>query len=399
MTREKRLAEQRNRTTNNRQKENEQQRLNRLATERQRSQQARHSKKQVNNDAVTVIEAEEFSIGEMTEKCEKCGAYFFEGERVEGNATGMFNFCCMKGQMYMEDPFADYPVKLRQLFERNSSALYSANFHEHIRKFNSALAFGSMKAKSVEFNSYGPYCYKIHGQIYHTVNLAMHPDPNEPPSYAQLFIIDTAEATAHRMSIAPNAGCNETVMAELDRLLRQISPYYDSYLMMKEIEELEACKARQKGQDPPELKLLFGTKKEDKRRYNMPRANEIASIFVVNENGELPPHEGITVHQRGKKLQQILKFDKRCDSMIYPLFFPTGKGGWNLYMRTEGGKKVTMAQYYRYLFCRRGEPVFSPIHYGGKLFQQFLVDAYVKVEQDRLDFIRKNQKNLKSGIV
>ncbi|XP_016649779.1 PREDICTED: uncharacterized protein LOC103332554 [Prunus mume] len=35
---------------------------------------------------------------------------------------------------------------------------------------------------------------------------------------------------------------------------------------------------------------------------------------------------------------------------------------------------------------------------GGRLFQQFLVDAYAALEEDRLDYIRKNQKNLRSEV-
>ncbi|CAF3050326.1 unnamed protein product [Rotaria sp. Silwood2] len=38
---------------------------------------------------------------------------------------------------------------------------------------------------------------------------------------------------------------------------------------------------------------------------------------------------------------------------------------------------------------------FSTIHYGGKLFQQYIVDAYVKTEQNRLAFHRQNQKALR----
>ena len=30
----------------------------------------------------------------------------------------------------------------------------------------------------------------------------------------------------------------------------------------------------------------------------------------------------------------------------------------------------------------------------GRLFQQYIVDAYASVEEDSLDYIRKNQKNL-----
>ena len=40
--------------------------------------------------------------------------------------------------------------------------------------------------------------------------------------------------------------------------------------------------------------------------------------------------------------------------------------------------------------------VFNVILYAMKLFQQYLVDAYVKIENDRMVFIRMNQAALKS---
>ena len=41
-------------------------------------------------------------------------------------------------------------------------------------------------------------------------------------------------------------------------------------------------------------------------------------------------------------------------------------------------------------------PNFSALHLAGKLFQQFAVDAYVKIEGQRLDFIRHNQNQLRA---
>ena len=42
-----------------------------------------------------------------------------------------------------------------------------------------------------------------------------------------------------------------------------------------------------------------------------------------------------------------------------------------------------------------GVSLFNPIHYGGKLFQQYLVDAYIRAEQDRLDYHRFHQIELR----
>ncbi|XP_076042080.1 uncharacterized protein LOC143025982 [Oratosquilla oratoria] len=52
-----------------------------------------------------------------------------------------------------------------------------------------------------------------------------------------------------------------------------------------------------------------------------------------------------------------------------------------------------MQEFYAYRLAIRGG--FSPIHSGGKLFQQYILDAYVKVEGCRLKFIAENQAQLR----
>ncbi|XP_076044682.1 uncharacterized protein LOC143027298 [Oratosquilla oratoria] len=61
--------------------------------------------------------------------------------------------------------------------------------------------------------------------------------------------------------------------------------------------------------------------------------------------------------------------------------------------QTRVRNKVTMQEFYAYRLAIRGG--FSPIHSGGKLFQQYIVDAYVKVEGCRLKFIAENQAQLR----
>ncbi|RLN42714.1 hypothetical protein C2845_PM01G33280 [Panicum miliaceum] len=42
--------------------------------------------------------------------------------------------------------------------------------------------------------------------------------------------------------------------------------------------------------------------------------------------------------------------------------------------------------------------IFNPILYGKRLFQQFVVDTYIKIESSRLDFIRNNQQELRADL-
>ncbi len=52
-----------------------------------------------------------------------------------------------------------------------------------------------------------------------------------------------------------------------------------------------------------------------------------------------------------------------------------------------------MLQYYSYQLAIRKE--FNPILNAAKLTQQYIVDAYVKIEGNRLNCIRLNQKSLR----
>ncbi|PAV65868.1 hypothetical protein WR25_06991 [Diploscapter pachys] len=212
-------------------------------------------------------------------------------------------------------------------------------------------------------------------------------------------------------------------MNKIDGILGPVNPYIQSFKSMREVEKEVEREAEQKGIEPPQLRLLFdvNAKNVDRRRYNVPCSTEVAAVFVL-DGEDMPVAEGLAIHQRGRQLQKISKFEKRAESMLYPLYFPSGKGGCSANMRTINNKKVTFAQYYRHMISIRRPSVlvenedeslnflseleweenssiiddFSPIRMGGKLYQQSLVDAYVKIEQDRLDFIRKNQKAIKA---
>jgi hypothetical protein len=39
--------------------------------------------------------------------------------------------------------------------------------------------------------------------------------------------------------------------------------------------------------------------------------------------------------------------------------------------------------------------IFNPILHGKRLFQQFAVDTYIKIESNRLEYIRKHQTQLR----
>ncbi|GJS36348.1 DNA helicase [Tanacetum coccineum] len=81
--------------------------------------------------------------------------------------------------------------------------------------------------------------------------------------------------------------------------------------------------------------------------------------------------------------------------------FTTVKSGYhtNLKLRSADGrgraKRVTMLAYYRYQLHFRLQQ-YDLIFKGGRLFQQYVVGVFCVVEQNRLDFIRKKQNDIRA---
>ena len=121
-------------------------------------------------------------------------------ERTQNKKS--FKSCCHHGKVRLL-PLVDYPIELRGFFTRQHPK--SANFLEHIRRYNSALAFASVNAEQDPLmKTPGTYLYKIHGQIYHTVAKEIQTDQ---PKYSQVYILDSEEAIRERLKQPVNTGC------------------------------------------------------------------------------------------------------------------------------------------------------------------------------------------------
>ncbi|GBM11689.1 hypothetical protein AVEN_79466-1 [Araneus ventricosus] len=99
----------------------------------------------------------------------------------------------------------------------------------------------------------GTYFFHIRGQIYHMVSL-LHSNERKKPSYGQLYIFDSSEASNTRME--NNQACLHSVMEKLDALLRSINPFAESYLQMHQlIQSNPAVKVKMAFMEHPDLDL------------------------------------------------------------------------------------------------------------------------------------------------
>ncbi|VDN19887.1 unnamed protein product [Cylicostephanus goldi] len=187
------------------------------------------------------------------------------------------------------------------------------------------------------------------------------------------------------------------IMRELTMWFYAHNEYAASFRMMGDIVAAEETAARLERRAAPEIRMFFDSSRNmDRRRYNFPAANEVAVVFVGEDN-DVPATRALAIHHKDGRLRVIQDIDGRCDPLTYPLLFPKGGLGWHVDLTknasTRTRTRITQREFYSYLFSVRTS--FSPLHYASKLLQQFAVDAYVKIEQNRLNYARTHQKELR----
>ena len=164
----------------------------------------------------------------------------------------------------------------------------------------------------------------------------------------------------------------------LDSYLRKVNPYSKAYKQMHEIMEEQELRHLENGTPIKEISMFFKREtSNDPRRYNIPKIGEIAVIFD-GENGQ-PTVSDFMVHPKDTNSfvsSNLNTLSQNCDPMVYPLI-------------------LTMLQFYSArLAFRPFNKDFSPLLYCGKLLHQYIVDAYVKVEANRINWIKSHQSEL-----
>ncbi|KIH45089.1 hypothetical protein ANCDUO_24875, partial [Ancylostoma duodenale] len=306
-----------------------------------------------------------------------------------------FNSCCNFGRVNLQ-LFQTFPEEIRHLLEGQDEC--SKHFRTMIRNYNSGLAMASMTANLDIPRGGAPYCFRVHGQIYHSIG-ALRPLPGQPTVFAQIYIFDTDQAANELAGRPINRECRRDIFALLFDVMRRDNVFAQSYRMMEEVVREEEELARRENRQHIPVKMVFEQRhSDDRRRYNLATSNEVAAVYKGTDD-EIEGERRLVVMERSGERSFITDHDPKCDPLSYPLLFPRGELGWHPGVekqRVEGRKrsKLTQREYYAFLlFPRRS---FNPILHAGKLMQQFVVDSWVKIEQNRLKYIRQNQAQLRA---
>jgi hypothetical protein len=110
----------------------------------------------------------------------------------------------------------------------------------------------------------------------------------------------------------------------LDRLLTMmynINPYVKVFKMARDVMTTEGA--------PTDLKLcLFTFRTKDARRYNVPMADEVATL-MVGDGFEAVDGRDVVVAQQASLFQRISELHVGYMALHYPLLFLYGEDGWH----------------------------------------------------------------------
>ncbi|CAN1138452.1 ATP-dependent DNA helicase PIF1 [Linum perenne] len=335
---------------------------------------------------------------EMT--CQYCDALFWVGERLAGlprRDRPVYTQCCNRGMVSV--PFLlETPPFLNTLLDVHGDE-DSKNFRKHARSYNAAFSFTSFGAKidSRIVNSRGPFSLILCGENYHLMGSLL-PPPGEPPKYAQLYVFDPAGEMDQRLAnfSGPNQRLIPAIMTGLQMMLDETNVLVQSF---RRIRGLLATPENRN------LRLRIVAKRTPiERQYELPTGTELAGLIPDDFQ---PDHQDrdIIIHSRQSGLVRISSIHPKFDALHFPLLFPHGNDGFHLGIRyhpshvlaTRKREHVTRLEYYCFrLQYRRSEG--TTLIRGGKILQHFCIDAYTSIEEDRLWYVRKNQKELRSDL-
>ena len=293
--------------------------------------------------------------------------------------------CCSNGKVKL--PSLRLPPEPLNSLMLGTTAT-SKHFLENIRKYNSCFQMTSFGA-TIEVCEPGFMpTFKVQGQVYHRVGSLL-PPTNEEPKFLQIYFMrDEQQEATQRCNNIP--GTRQDIVMDLQRMLHK----YNSYVPI--------FKSTLQKMLSDEYRVVISADKKPAwghaRRFNEPSTNEVAVVIFGNEFDR----RDIILEKTNNQLQRVAETHRSYDALQYPLIFWEGEDGYHFLIMqrdpTTGMpvdyKNVSAMDFYAYRIMMRTGAI-NHILRCRQLFHQFIVDMYVKIESERLCFIRLNQKKLR----
>ncbi|PWZ58852.1 ATP-dependent DNA helicase PIF4 [Zea mays] len=318
--------------------------------------------------------------------CGYCTAKKFEYEPP--------GFCCRGGKVELAP--LETPPQLRRLWDSADSD--ARHFRDNIRFFNGHFSFTSLycclDSMTTNMRDSGIYTFRAQGMMYHNIK-SFGSECGAEHKHLELYFYDDDPSLEHRYR-----KCREDQIQKDQEVIKQIvgilrgNPYSEHLRSMGHVENLADYHI-----------ALNLDQTLNQKTYNTPLTSEVAAVWIEGSERRGQFSKSVMLHGKDRSSHGIRSYHGCYDALSYPLFFPRGELGWHANIPKVG---VSMDEVDAYRATHRASNgndedadtsrgIQSILH-GKRLFQQFAVDTYIKIESSRLDFIRKNQDRLRADL-
>ncbi|ONM00094.1 hypothetical protein ZEAMMB73_Zm00001d030055 [Zea mays] len=331
---------------------------------------------------------EETHMLKYVPNCGYCNAKKFEYEPP--------GFCCRGGKVELAP--LETPPQLQRLWDSADSN--ARHFRDNI-------------SMTTNVRDSGIYTFRAQGMMYHNIK-SFGREGGAEHKHLELYLYDDDPNLEHRyrMCREEHQQKDKDVIKQIVSILRE-NTYSEHLRSMGHVENLDYYRI-----------TLNLDQSLNQKTYNTPITSEVAAVWIEGSERRGQFNKSVMLHGKDRSSHGIRSYHGCYDALSYPLFFPRGELGWHAnipkvgvsmgevdaYRATHWASNandedaespnhlcVSVRDYYCYKFQIR-PGVFNPILHGKRLFQQFAVDTYIKIESSRLDFIRKNQDRLRADL-
>jgi hypothetical protein len=133
-----------------------------------------------------------------------------------------------------------------------------------------------------------------------------------------MYIHDTKHEHQNQHVVMPLL--DPTTLDRLLTMMYNINPYVEVFKMAKDMMATEGA--------PMDLKLhLIAFRTKDAHRYNVPMADEVATLMVGDGSNAVNKRD-VVFAQQASPFQRISELHVRYMALHYPLLFPYSEDGW-----------------------------------------------------------------------
>ena len=222
------------------------------------------------------------------------------------------------------------------------------------RKYNNIFSMSAIGATGYfETKKTGLSNVTLHGRSYHRML-----NGNDDSGPLRWFLNDGQYAK----NSASEVGANLEIVEKLRLILWDCNP------LLKEFKRL--------AEDPVE---------EARLELSVNSSEEIAAIIIPDRNDLVKKKTIVCWKKTTNKPTFIQATNPLYMPLHYVLICPLGTPGWN----SENSKQISMLIFYRQIILRC-----KTLHMLARLFNEFCVDIFSAIENNRLGWVRHNQQKI-----